>query len=94
MIMEENYPGNLDVVVSFKIYEDYKIEEIYEAVSDKTTLVNMTNHSYFNISGNIKRPITEKYLKVDCDHILELDETCVPTGKKIMLKIHHLISEL
>ena len=78
---EENYPGNLDIVVYFKIYEDYKIEEIYEAVSDKTTLVNMTNHSYFNLSGNIKRPITEQYLKVDSNNILELDNTCVPTGK-------------
>lgn len=80
---EENYPGNLDVCVSFKIYEDYKIEETYEAISDKTTLVNMTNHSYFNLSGNIKRPITEQYLKVDSDEILELDNTCAPTGKKI-----------
>lgn len=42
----------------------------------------MTNHSYFNLSGNIERPITDEYLKVDCDYILELDETCVPTGKK------------
>ena len=80
---EENYPGNLDVVVCFKIYEDYKIEETYEAVSDKTTLVNMTNHSYFNLSGNIKRPIKDNYLKVDSNNILELDKTCVPTGKII-----------
>ena len=84
--MEENYPGNLDLCVTFKIYEDYKIEQTYEAISDKTTLVNMTNHSYFNLSGNIKRPITDEYLKVDCDYILELDETCVPTGKKISVE--------
>ena len=43
----------------------------------------MTNHSYFNLSGNIKRPITDSYLKLDSDEILELDETCVPTGKII-----------
>ena len=81
--MEENYPGNLDLCVSFKIYEDYKIEQTYEAISDKKTLVNMTNHSYFNLSGDIKRPITDEYLKIDCDYILELDQTCIPTGKKI-----------
>ena len=81
--MEENYPGNLDVEVTFNIYENYKIEEIYKGKSDKTTLVNMTNHSYFNLSGNIKRPITDSYLKLDSDEILELDETCVPTGKII-----------
>ncbi|WP_286315622.1 aldose epimerase family protein [Romboutsia ilealis] len=84
--MEENYPGNLDLCVSFKIYENYKIEQTYEAVSDKKTLVNMTNHSYFNLSGDIKRPIIDEYLKVDCDYILELDKTCVPTGKKISVE--------
>ena len=81
--MEENYPGNLDVEVVFNIYENYKIEEIYTCTTDQTTLVNMTNHSYFNLSGNIKRPVTECYLKLDSDEILELDETCVPTGRKI-----------
>lgn len=81
--MEENYPGNLDVCVSFKICEEYKIEQTYEATTDKTTLVNLTNHSYFNLSGDIKRPITDEYLTLDSDFILELDETCVPTGEKI-----------
>lgn len=78
---EENYPGDLDVVVKFKIYENYIIEQSYEGVSNKTTLVNMTNHSYFNLSGNIKRPITDEYLKLDSECLLELDDTCVPTGK-------------
>ena len=83
MDMEENYPGSLDVCVSFKIYEDFKIEQTYEATTDKNTLVNMTNHSYFNLSGDIKRPITDEYLTLDCDYILELDETCAPTGEKL-----------
>ena len=80
---EENYTGNLNVVVSFKIYENYTIEQTYEAISDKTTLVNMTNHSYFNLSGNIKTPVTDQFLKLDSNYILELDDTCVPTGKTI-----------
>ncbi|MGL5693497.1 MAG: aldose epimerase family protein, partial [Peptostreptococcaceae bacterium] len=78
---EENYPGNLDIKVSFKIYNNYEFEEIYEVFTDKTTLVNMTNHSYFNLSGDIKRPITDQCLQIDSKSILELDETCVPTGK-------------
>ena len=81
--MEENYPGNLNINVIFNIYENYKIEEIYKAKSDKTTLVNMTNHTYFNLSGNIKEPVTDSYLKLGSDCILELNETYVPTGKKI-----------
>lgn len=80
---EENYPGNLDVEVSFKIYENYTIKKSYKAKSDKTTLVNMTNHSYFNLSGNIKSPVTKQYLKLDSDYILELDETCAVTGNSI-----------
>ncbi|MGL5327923.1 MAG: aldose epimerase family protein [Peptostreptococcaceae bacterium] len=80
---EENYPGNLDAKVSFKIYEDFKIEEEYEAICDKTTLVNMTNHSYFNLSGNIKDSIENQYLEIDSNEILELDDTCVPTGEYI-----------
>lgn len=78
---EENYPGNLDVKVTFKIYENYTIEEIYEGKSDKTTLVNMTNHSYFNLSGDLKRPVTDQYMKLDSSDLVEIDETCVPTGK-------------
>ncbi|MCU9814061.1 MULTISPECIES: aldose epimerase family protein [Paraclostridium] len=44
--MEENYPGNLDVKVSFKLSENFHIKQIYKAYTDKTTLVNMTNHTY------------------------------------------------
>lgn len=83
--MEENYPGKVGVVVSFKISENYTIEQTYEAISDKTTLVNLTNHSYFNLSGDIKRPVTDEYLRLDCDKILELDETCAVTGKFIQV---------
>ncbi len=83
---EENYPGNLDVIVSYKIYNDYKIEILYEAISDKNTLINMTNHSYFNLSGNLKSPITQQYMKLDSEYMLEIDESCVPTGNKINVK--------
>lgn len=80
---EENYPGNLEVVVTFKIYKNYTMEQTYEAKSDKTTLVNMTNHSYFNLSGNLKRPVTEQYMKLDSSYLIEIDDTCVPTGKTL-----------
>lgn len=78
---EENYPGNVDIFVTFKICEQFEIEVTYEAYSDKTTLVNITNHTYFNLSGNMKRPITEQYMQLDSNYLVELDNTCVPTGK-------------
>lgn len=77
---EENYPGNLDVQVIFKIYENFKIEQIYKGKSDKTTLVNMTNHTYFNLSGNLKSPVTDQFMKINSSKIVEIDDTCVPTG--------------
>lgn len=83
---EENYPGKLYAEVVYKIYKDFKLDIIYKADSDKTTLVNMTNHSYFNLSGNIKRPVTDFNLKLDCDSFLELDETSIPTGKILKVK--------
>lgn len=81
--MEENYPGNVDIEVSFEINKDFKIKQTYKAIADKTTLVNMTNHSYFNLSGNLKEPITNQYMKICSESILELDKTCAPTGKYI-----------
>ncbi len=83
---EENYPGNLQVEVVFKIYENYKIEQIYKGKSDKTTLVNMTNHTYFNLSGDLKSPITDQYMKLNSSKIIEIDETCVPTGNLLNVK--------
>ncbi|WP_290060038.1 aldose epimerase family protein [Paraclostridium bifermentans] len=81
--MEESYPGNLEIEVSFKLSENFHIKQIYKAYTDKTTLVNMTNHTYFNLSGNLKESITKQYMKVDSNYILELDEDCIPTGKYI-----------
>lgn len=83
---EENYPGDLNINVTYEIFEDFRIEVTYRARSNKTTLVNMTNHSYFNLSGNIKRPVTDLYLKLDSDNYLELDNTSVPTGKILDVK--------
>ncbi len=81
--LEENYPGNLLANVIFKIKKSLEIEITYEATTDQTTLVNMTNHSYFNLSGDIKSPVTEQVLKLDSDYILEIDNTCATTGNKI-----------
>jgi aldose 1-epimerase len=81
--MEEGYPGNLDVEVIYTLDNDNNLNITYMAISDNDTLVNMTNHSYFNLSGNLKRPITNQYLKINSDCILEIDDTGVPTGKKL-----------
>ncbi len=84
--MEEGYPGNLDVKVIYTLKNDNELIIEYEGTTDKTTLCNLTNHSYFNLSGNYKRKVTEQYLMVKSDTYLELNETQVPTGRYIEVK--------
>ena len=50
--MEEGYPGNLDVTVTYSITEDNGLSIEYTAKSDADTVINLTNHSYFNLSGH------------------------------------------
>lgn len=78
--MEENYPGNLEVKVKYTLTEDNELKINYYGKSDKDTLVNMTNHSYFNLSGNGKEDILNHDLYINSKSIVELNETQAPTG--------------
>lgn len=80
--MEENYPGNLEVYVKYILAEDKLVIE-YNANTDKTTICNLTNHSYFNLSGNYKRDVTKQYLCMNSDEYLELNDNMIPTGNFI-----------
>ncbi len=79
--MEEGYPGNLKVKVMYTLTDDNELIIEYKANSDRNTLCNLTNHTYFNLSGNYKRKVTEQYLKILSDSFLETDDNLVPTGK-------------
>ncbi|GKU81865.1 aldose epimerase family protein [Niallia sp. NCCP-28] len=78
---EAGYPGNLKVDVKYTINNNNEIVIAYKANTDKKTLVNLTNHSYFNLSGNLRRNILEHELKISSDQFLELDQSLLPTGK-------------
>ncbi|RKD22165.1 aldose 1-epimerase [Caminicella sporogenes DSM 14501] len=84
--MEENYPGNLYVKVTYTLTDNNELLIEYEGNTDKKTICNLTNHSYFNLSGNYKRKITEQYLKIKASSYLELDNNQIPTGKFIDVK--------
>ncbi len=84
--MEEGYPGNLQVKVIYTLTEDNQLMIEYRGKSDKKTLCNLTNHSYFNLSGKYKRKITKQYLKIKANDFLELDENQIPTGKWMNVK--------
>lgn len=78
---EEGYPGNLLVKVTYLLNNNNELTISYEGSTDQKTLVNLTNHTYFNLSGNIKRPVLDHVLKIDSSKFLELDASLLPTGE-------------
>lgn len=84
--MEEGYPGNLTVKVKYILTDNNELIIEYYAETDRDTLCNLTNHSYFNLSGNYKRKVSQQYLKLKSDHYLETDSALIPTGKLLEVK--------
>ncbi len=77
---EEHYPGTLHTTVIYTLNNNNELIIEYRAETDKTTVVNLTNHSYFNLSGNGKRNIRNHVLQISADQFCELDEELIPTG--------------
>ncbi|WP_299094188.1 aldose epimerase family protein [uncultured Metabacillus sp.] len=80
---QEGYPGRLVVTVIYSLNNNNELVITYQGISDKKTLLNLTNHSYFNLSGDLKRNILEHELTIKSDCFLELNESLLPTGKFI-----------
>ena len=78
---EEGYPGVVNATVIYTLTEDNSLILTYTGTTTKDTLLNLTNHSYFNLSGNAKRDVLDQKLYVNSDSILELDEKLIPTGQ-------------
>lgn len=77
---EEGYPGNLSVTVTYVLTDDNSLDIYYEAKTDKPTILNLTNHSYFNLSGAGDPYIGDHVLKLNTDWYLPTDETLIPLG--------------
>lgn len=78
---EANFPGNLDVKVTMTLTDDNAIDLQYEATTDKETVVNLTNHSYFNLSGDANNTILNDSLTIHADAFTPVDETFMTTGE-------------
>jgi aldose 1-epimerase len=78
---EEGYPGNLAVSVKFILNDQDELLVEYNAQTDKATPVNLTNHSYFNLSGDINNNILQETLRIAGSYYTPVDSTLIPTGE-------------
>ena len=78
---DEGYPGNLNVDVHYTLTDQDELKIEYTATTDKKTVVNLTNHSYFNLTGDVANSILDHELQIDADHFTSVDSTLIPTGE-------------
>lgn len=77
---DEGYPGNLEVSVTYEFDDNGRLKISYYAVSDADTVVNLTNHTYFNLSGHKDGDITDHLIKINSDYFTSCDDNCLPNG--------------
>ncbi len=78
---EEGYPGNLNVRVNYSLTENDELKISYEAASDKDTILNLTNHTYFNLNGEGAGDILDHKLTLNADYFVPTDSESIPTGE-------------
>ena len=78
---DNNFPGNVEAEVTYKLTPDNAIDIAYIATTDKPTYINMTNHSYFNLNGDPQQPITNCVLLVNASSFTPVDSTFMTTGE-------------
>jgi aldose 1-epimerase len=77
---EENYPGNLQVKVTYILTDQNEFKIKYLAETDQATPVNLTHHAYFNLCGNTKRDVLEHEVQINASKFTEVDANLIPTG--------------
>lgn len=78
---DNNFPGTVNARVTYTLSEDNTLEVHYEAITDKTTVINLTNHSYFNLNGDSRTTILNHLLTIDAYQYTPIDHTYIPTGE-------------
>ncbi|WP_394218880.1 aldose epimerase family protein [Halobacillus trueperi] len=78
--LEGGYPGNVSIQVTYELDNDNQFSIYYHAKSDQDTALTLTNHSYFNLSGNAARTILDHHVQIASDKYVELDTDLIPTG--------------
>lgn len=83
---DEGYPGTLKIIMTYTLTENNGLLIHYEAVSDKDTIVNLTNHSYFNLNGLNSGNIHNHYMQMNCDFFTPNTDECMPYGEILSVK--------
>ena len=83
---EEGFPGNLTCKVTFSLTDDDAIDIRYSAETDRTTVVNMTNHSYFNLDGDPSKSNSDYLLTIDADAYTPVDSTFMTSGEIVTVE--------
>lgn len=81
--MEQGYPGNLDICVTYTLTDDNELKISYQAKTDKDTLCNVTNHSYFNLKGHDGGTITDHKVWIRANGFTETSDDLIPNGNII-----------
>ncbi len=79
--MEEGFPGELTITVTYRVTEDDTLAIDYKAMTNKATVISMTNHAYFNLSGFASGKVFDQVLQMDADRYLKTDDDLIPTGE-------------
>lgn len=79
--MEEGFPGNLDITVTYTLTDDNALKISYKATTDKNTVVNLTNHAFFNLNGSQSGSILNHLVKINAGKYTPVDSTLIPSGK-------------
>lgn len=79
--MEEGFPGNLKVKVTYELTDYGALKISYEASTDKKTIINLTNHTFFNLNGEASGTILNHFIKINAARYTPVDSTLIPTGE-------------
>uniref|UniRef100_UPI00405768C7 aldose epimerase family protein n=1 Tax=Agathobacter sp. TaxID=2021311 RepID=UPI00405768C7 len=83
---DQGYPGELDMEVTYTLTEDNAVKIDYYAVPNADTIINMTNHSYFNLNGHDSGSVLTQSVWVDADAFTRADEESIPTGEIVSVE--------
>jgi len=83
---DNNFPGNVDAQVIYTLKQDNSLDIRYSATTDKPTVINMTNHAYFNLSGNPSNSIEDNILYLNASSFTPVDSTFMTTGETLSVK--------